>query len=387
MRSLLLRLSALDPDSATALRVIAFFDALLEHHASAQALVRATSGLAECGCGMQLTDGRQWRFAPNGEPLPGEPDTVSGRADFEVNDIAGTLWLERPGDAAPMDDLVLERALLAARILLADQRPRRVAGLVDPSLIEVVLSRHESLADRCRALRALGLAPDQPLRVAAVTVEAGRDPAVDAVSLIARARPTRSAHVAVIGGVAAVLFQQRGACESPASDLRNALRGRSQEQHVRTHAQIGIGANVVGTDAEISWQQALLALRFAHRSGQCLSASDPGEAVIDHDDLGVLALLAEIPPQQLASDACIAALDAFSGTDNGALDIATLEAYCRTGSLRRTAQLLYVHHSTVSSRLARIEEAMNWHLDDPAVRFRAQFALWARRLVHASGIP
>ena len=206
MRSLLLRLSGLDADTATALRVIAFFDALVEHHASAEALVRATSGLAECGCGMQLADGRRWRFAPTGEVLPGGADIVSGRADFEVNDIAGSLWLERPGERAPLDDLVLERALLAASILLADQRPRRIAGLVDPSLIEVVLSRRESLADRCRALRALGLVPDQPLRVAAVSVEASRDPAVDAVGLIARAQQTRSAHVAIVGGIAAVLF-------------------------------------------------------------------------------------------------------------------------------------------------------------------------------------
>ncbi|SPM30606.1 PucR family transcriptional regulator [Mycobacterium terramassiliense] len=387
MRGLLLRLSTLDADAATALKVIAFFDALVERHAGMDALVRATSGLAECGCGMRL-DGRQWRFGPTGNALTIEQEcSVSGRAEFRANETAGCLWLERPGGPAPMDDLVLERASLAARILLNNQRSRPVAGLADPALMEAVLSTHESLVDRCRALRALGLASDQPLRVAAVRVAAGRDPAVDAIALIARLDPTRSAHVAVVGGIAAVLFQQKGTTCSPAPDLRNALRGRSQEQGLHAGVHVGVGANADCTDAERSWEQALTALRFAPPANTCLTVSDPGAAVVDYDELGVLALLAEIPPDRLTGNPYIAALNAFGATESGALDLATLEAYCRTGSLRQAAQILYLHHSTVASRLARVEEAMNWHLDDPAERFRAQLALWARRLVHPSAAP
>ena len=127
-----------------------------------------------------------------------------------------------------------------------------------------------------------------------------------------------------------------------------------------------------------------MALRFAYPATTSMSGGDPGEAVVDYDELGVLALLADIPPERLTSDPCVATLQAFGATENGALHIATLEAYCRTGSLRRTAQVLFLHHSSVSSRLARIEEVMNLHLEDPAERFRAQFALWACRLVHPS---
>jgi hypothetical protein len=386
MRSLLLRLSALDADAATAFRVIAFFDALVEHHASAEALVRALSGLAECGCGMQLADGRQWRFAPDGQPLSGPAHIVSAQAQFDANDIAGRLWLERPDGPGPFDDLILERASLAAHGLLADQRPRRTAGLVDPSLMEVVLSTQESLADRCRALRALGLIPNRPLRVAAVSVDPDRDPAVEVVSLIARAQTSRSAHVAVVGSVAAVLFSQQTKRSSPAPELRSALRHQNLERP-NSGVQMGIGAEVNGTEAARSWQQALLAMRFATPPTTCLSAGDYGEPVLDYDELGVLALLADIPRERLTGDPCVSALDAFGASESGAVDIATLEVYCRTGSLRRAAEALYLHHSTVSFRLARIEKAMNWHLDDPADRFRAQFALLARRLVHASAPP
>jgi len=151
--------------------------------------------------------------------------------------------------------------------------------------------------------------------------------------------------------------------------------------------QMGIGAEVNGTDAERSWQQALLAMRFATPPAACLSSGNFGDPVLDYDELGVLALLADIPPERLTGDPCVSALDAFGATDSGAVDITTLEVYCRTGSLRRAAEALYLHHSTVSFRLARIEKAMNWDLDDPADRFRAQFALLARRLMHASVPP
>jgi DNA-binding PucR family transcriptional regulator len=47
--------------------------------------------------------------------------------------------------------------------------------------------------------------------------------------------------------------------------------------------------------------------------------------------------------------------------------------------------VLHLHHSSVAARLARIEEDMDWHLEVPRDRFRAQFALLARRLAHTCG--
>ena len=48
MRGLLLRLSALDADAESAVRVIAYFDALVARSTDPAALVRATAALAEC---------------------------------------------------------------------------------------------------------------------------------------------------------------------------------------------------------------------------------------------------------------------------------------------------------------------------------------------------
>ncbi|WP_035857344.1 PucR family transcriptional regulator [Cryptosporangium arvum] len=373
MKGLLLRLSALDADAEAAVRVIAYFDALVEHRATAAALVRATAGLAECPCGLERPDGPVLRYDADGEPA-----AAGGAASGAIDFGGGRLWLERPGGPAPLDELVLERASLAARVLLVASPRVGAPHLADPALVELVLSGRESAADRTRALRLLGLEPGRPVRVVAVTDDRGRDSGAEAVALVARGRPVRSVRVAVIGGVAAVLLQRRDGSISPAEDLRTALSSRVAESPAGKATgggiRVGVGGNVDGLAAETSWAQARLALRFASAAG------GPVDAVVDHDELGPLALLADIPTERLREQPDVRALDAHARTDSGALDVAALEAFCRTGSLRQAATTLYLHHSSVAARLAHVEDALGWHLDDPRDRFRAQLALWARRL-------
>jgi hypothetical protein len=92
----------------------------------------------------------------------------------------------------------------------------------------------------------------------------------------------------------------------------------------------------------------------------------------------LLALLAEVPPERLRAQPDVAALDALAATD-----VAALAAFCRTGSLRKAAAVLHLHHSSVAARLAHVEKELGWRLDEPDDRFRARFALLARRLSRA----
>ncbi|MFP8964737.1 PucR family transcriptional regulator, partial [Streptomyces nanhaiensis] len=73
MKGLLLRLSALDADAATAVRVIAHFEALLGGGLDPVTLTRSTAGLAGCAAGLELPDGRAARFAADGAALAGAP--------------------------------------------------------------------------------------------------------------------------------------------------------------------------------------------------------------------------------------------------------------------------------------------------------------------------
>jgi hypothetical protein len=166
VKGLLLRLSSLDADATAAVRVIAHFQALLAaDRVDPAALLRSTAALAECPAGWELADGRVLRAGPDGTALAGRPGRMSGAADLGA---AGRVWLERPGPPGPFDDLVLEWLAVAARTLA---QPSPAA---DPGLLEVVLSGRETVADRTRALRLLGFAPQAPLR--AVVVAAPGEP-------------------------------------------------------------------------------------------------------------------------------------------------------------------------------------------------------------------
>ena len=222
--------------------------------------------------------------------------------------------------------------------LPATRTTDRIADASDTAAVEVVLSRREPIADRCRALRRLGLMPDAPLRVIAVSTAPGRDPAAATVALMAQKQLMRSAHVGVVAGVVAVLSQQ-GAC-SPSGELRTALRQCRRDKRVDSGIRIGIGGLTESTDAEISWDQACLALRFACPRDASGEVGDPGYAVVDYDSLGVLATLAEVPAARLRREPDVLALDALAATENGALDVGALEAFCLTGSLRQAAQVL-----------------------------------------------
>ncbi|MDW6058467.1 hypothetical protein SAZ11_10810 [Streptomyces sp. FXJ1.4098] len=219
VKGLLLRLSALDADAATAVRVIAHFQALLGSGAlDAISLARSTAGLAECAAGLELPDGRTARFGPGGAALPGEPEAVSQGAELGPS---GRVWLERPGPPGPFDELILEWMAIAARTLCGGPTPPRAPcaplaprtpgtpGAADPALMELVLSERESDHDRARALRLLGLAPELPLRMVAVRGAPAVDAGLDAVALLGRAGLEAVVRVTRTGPWGTVLVQPR----------------------------------------------------------------------------------------------------------------------------------------------------------------------------------
>jgi hypothetical protein len=447
VKGLLLRLSALDADAEAAVRVIAYFDRLVESGATTREAVRATAALAECVVGWADTTGATFRVTPDGTDLPAEspgepsksvpvePGGAGAGAGVGANGgrPAARVWLERSGASAPLDDLVLERLALTARLLGTARLRTPAPNLADPALVELVLAEREAREDRARAVHLLGLAAARPVRVLAVRPTPGQDPVAAAVALVCRGADTgrhRTVRVAAIGDVAAVLLQPSAGAESELVALRaavvelsslgapaggptggpnggaapanrtaptrpvrtsgratpgrtasgDAVPGRAGSGRPATSAVPGrdavaaaaLGGAAPPLEARRSWLQARLALRFA----------TPGasEAFVDHDSLGTLALLAEVPPQRLRADPDVLALDALATTRAGAQDVAALDAFCRTGSLRQAAAELHLHHSSVAARLTRVEQAVGWRLDSPGDRFRARLALVARRL-------
>ncbi len=332
MKGLLLRLSGLDADAESAVRVIGFFDALMTSKADLNTLLRNTAALAECPVGIDAAGrGLILRADPSGtidvhEPPPRAQIRAAGDASF---------WLARPAGTVAFDEMVLERLALSGSILL-DRTMNTLPALGDSALIELVVSASAGIAERSRALHLLGVGPTAPLRVAVST----RPPSGPALS-------------AQIGDQVVTLL--------PANTPPIPLDGE----------RFGIGPALPAIQATDSWRDARTALRL----------STPEHPVVHADDLGGLLILAErLRPQDIAGSPDVAALDRIAAEPGGPDLLTILHALCTTDSIRKAATLVHRHHSTVAYRLEQAESILGFPLDNPHNRFRLRLALIMRML-------
>ncbi|MDH6605589.1 hypothetical protein M2164_001224 [Streptomyces sp. SAI-208] len=326
MKELAGRLTALDPDAGAAVRVIGYFDRLSESRAGLEALVRGAAVLA--GVPARLVDAErrvQVRVEADGTrrdsgapPDPGWPS-----AALAPGGVAA-LWLER-AEAAPsvVDAVILERAAGAVRLVL--DRTRGRAPLDDPALVETVLDAAAPEDVRLHAARGLGLDPSAAARALA------------------------------------------------------ALDGRPRIVAARTDAglpagRVGVGPAVPVLELPRSWADARTALRFTAEG----TAQDPGPMVVHADELGGVALLADIVAPGTEPPPDVQVLEA-AGAGTPWL-LATLHAVVSTVSLRAAAAEINVHHSTLQDRLSHAEHLLGWPLRTPQGRLRLQLALTMRHL-------
>ncbi|MGO4760117.1 helix-turn-helix domain-containing protein, partial [Streptomyces sp. 2MCAF27] len=151
---------------------------------------------------------------------------------------------------------------------------------------------------------------------------------------------------------------------APLADVGVILAATVDPARFPADVRAGIGA-AGGPDR--SWRQARTALRFT-------TAREP---VVHHTDLGALALLAEIPRDASLDNADVAAIGRIAGNAD---DMEVLDAYCATGSLRRAADLLHLHHSSVARRVEQIARNLDIELTGPTGLTRARLALTLWRL-------
>jgi PucR C-terminal helix-turn-helix domain len=343
MEALVERLSRLDTEAEGALRVVMFYDTLIRRRVDLPALARASAGLAECVAGIRLHGaGRAIRFAPDGkeaaDPSPSASTTTPIILDEEG---IGAVWLERPGPPGPLDELLLDRLAIAAAAVVERYGPARTT-MADPALVELVISSDSDEPARARALRLLGFPADLPVRAIAVRSPAPLD---QIAGLICPARPVKAATLADVGVILATTMDP---ARFPAG------------------ARAGIGA---AESPDRSWREARTALRF----------TTPRQPVVHYPDLGVLALLAQVPDELTRDNADVTAIGRLADNPD---DLDTLDAYCATASLRRAADLLHLHHSSVARRLEQLGKILGIELTEPTGLIRARLALTAWRLLN-----
>lgn len=338
MQGLLLRLSTLDADAESAVRVIAYFDSLLRDHVSVPVLLAATARLAQCPVGLfDAATGRRTRTSPSGSV---DTPATSPAQVRELSSGLGAVWMEREGPAHGLDEIVLERYAAAAEVTL-----ERAAALAregqDPALVELVLSGETGEAERARAVRLLGFDPATPLQALAIALP-GEGLAAGLRAMGHRVREAR------IGDTEAILV----ATTLPDSALPEGTR-------------VGIGPELPGARAAESWAGARTALRF----------TGPHDPVMRWSELGALALYADLPEAAVAGLPDVQAMERL-----GEEAMAAVRALCLAGSVRRAATAMHLHHSSMAARIARAEAALGFSLADQPGRLRAHLALSLVRL-------
>jgi hypothetical protein len=370
VRTFLLQIAKSDSLAESGLKVIGYFDALVEHRATLEACVRAAAALSQCVAGLRDNASSACvRFNRRGVLLKG-PAAPTTRQDVRIGDrTVGEVWLEREEGPELLDELVVERLALAAGVLwrVSPRPSRSTAGLIG-----LVISARSTPDDRDRALGLLGLSPGQPIDVAAVAGEDAEGLADGLASVHQSIRKTlpaddqvvvRSALVGNIGIVLAQLRQRSGG---------NAVGDRQELSDVKPGLAVGTARERAVADVARAWQQAQTAARFCGRLGF--------GNVVDYDDLGSLSMLADVPQAMIESNPDVRAIAELASGSRGLKAVETLEQRLAHGSIREAAAALYLHHSSVRYRLRQAEESLGLELGEPRSRLRAELALILWRL-------
>lgn len=200
MEGLLLRLSALDADAESAVRVINFFDRLISNRVDLPTLVRDVATLTGRDAGVHSPHPGLSVRAPARTRAPGSAaDRVPAVALTHELADGTVVWVAGDHSGLPLADILLERFAIATEVVLDHARATEPA-LGDPALVELALSASAGEAERARALHLLGLATTTPIRILALAGPPTQ------LATLTRGRPTAhlgQAHALLLTGPAA----------------------------------------------------------------------------------------------------------------------------------------------------------------------------------------
>ena len=336
MKELVGKLSALDPEAGDALKVVTYFDTLMDGRVSLETLVRGAATLSGTAAGYRrgatsirvLADGRR-------APAIGEIDFATTAAGD-----GAVVWLERAGAAHANDEMIRERLAVAIAQSAArgsEQSPERHA-------VELLLTAPHDDAQRVAAEARLQLEPRS--RVRAVALPNRRSPLRDFPSAV-MATPWGI----VRGGIVPARF-------APASTSGSGSASGA----------IGIGFEGRLSELPSSWRSALVAL--------ALAGDGPSRA----DDFGSLIALATPITDSEELPADLAALE--SASDHG-WTVPVLQAIADGESVRGIAAVAGLHHSSVHARLPELTRLLTFDPLTPLGRTRLYATLLLRRIATA----
>jgi PucR C-terminal helix-turn-helix domain len=362
MRELLGRLSELDHGAESLVRVIAYFDTLVDNHVGLETIVRSAAALGGCTAGasdpdqpiFMRVDSVGKRYGPDVRYDPGIRVVRQSSTGLEV-------WLERPDGPMPTDMMVLERFVSSAAIVI-ERAYGRAPGR-DPGQVELLIEGRTSVEVRLRVGRRLCLPTSEPIQVVAVPYAASRE-SKDAVAATEAQPDLPSQWSTQVGRLRAYVVPGCAVAADPNLPYR-----------------AGIGPLVGLYDLHASWQGAVTALRLTAAG----TDADPGPRQLHYNDLGGLAVIAESFDPRASAMHDVEELERVQQLWPWALS--TLEGVASHDSLRQAANHLYLHHSTVQQRVTQLESAMDLAIGTVPGRLRLQLALALRRVRKNGPMP
>ncbi|GAA2158808.1 PucR-like helix-turn-helix protein [Humibacillus xanthopallidus] len=362
MQELVGRLTSLDPEASETLKVITYFDHLVEGRVGVETMVRGAALLSGAVAGLRR-GGRTLRIDPSGARLPdagypGEPSGPATSGDSpgwpqrECGDGV-VVWLERTAAAHANDAMVLERLAHSVMVSGASTAGDAVAR----QSLEVLLDTGSAPTDRDRAAARLGLEPRTLLTVVATGGASTPTTPRAALASARMATPYGLVTASLVRGEAGPRDVAGGTAGEPASGGAPTTR-------------VGVGSTVTVDHLPRSWSEALLALRVT-------TGREPWVRVAD---LGLLAQAVEAADHASSPPADVAGVE--RAVEHG-WSVEALESLADAESVRAVARAAGLHHSTLQARLADLPTHLGFDVTTGRGRARLHTALIVRRAASA----
>jgi hypothetical protein len=385
MRGVLNSAAARDPKVARALAILSAFDDLVAAEADHREIAARAAELSGREVGVvDVWNDVVVREGPVAHPPSGPsnidmvqlapsgtPRQIDDRLTLAVEIASGRIgvvWLEAPDETwDELDHVVLERLAGTVGITAVRVHQRSTGiGRDDDLALERLLSGQFESDGGAVLVRRCGLEPSTEHVALAIGSSGSTPSSPEATTRAVADVLTRAGLLNGRGRIGDI-----GAIVAPAGEqLGHALADLAEDPRAQAlRVAVGVGSAQPPTALAGSWAQARRALALAAAN------SDPGPLVVRYEDLGALALLSQIPMEDIHSLPDVIALRRLAEMPHGADDVALLRAYCETDSLRLAAARVHKHHSTVQYRLRRIEGALDIALRDPLARLRVLLAL------------
>lgn len=341
MEGLLRRLSAEGSEAENALRVIAFFDRLVEARGGIDEVVRSSARLIGGNAGYQAESADPAiSYDSRGRVGPATPSSASLiKAVASQTATLGKVWIDTSTDNAALGELVVERMALAAAIVLG--REARATSSGQWSAVATVVSTEATASEREDAARAIGFRIDWAIRAIVILHDPASGPTDAQIQKWAAESGAKASAAHHDDGISVALVHER----NPASPL----------EVPPWSALTGIGSRAAIADASESVRTARLALRLTSRV--------LGPMVVDYDKIGPFAQLSSISREAAGSSALVKQLIYLAQSETGRAELEALDGFCRYRALRPASIEMNLHHSSLANRLKNAERKIDIDLD------------------------